>query len=88
MGAPKVAHEMMRLAEARAGHDIGDYWGGGTDYADFGINQIIAREFADERLRPMRNGSSASWSELFMRDWRRDRLARLQPMVSARREKG
>jgi hypothetical protein len=88
VGAPKVAHEMMRLAESRAGADIGDYWGGGSDHADLGINQIVAREFADERLRPMRNGSSASWSESFVRDWRRDRLARLQSMISARRSKG
>jgi hypothetical protein len=88
VGAPKVAHEIMRLAEARVGHDIGEYWGGGTDYADFGINQLVAREFADERLRPMRNGSSASWSESFVRDWRKDKLARHQHMLSARRYEG
>jgi hypothetical protein len=84
VGAPKVAHEMMRLAEARVGEDIGGYWGGGTGAADLGINQLVAREFADERLRPMRNGSAASWSESFVREWRMDRLARHQPMLSAR----
>ena len=88
VGAPKVAHAMMRLAESRLGHDISDYWGGGRDFADFGINQVVAREFADERLRTMRNGSSASWTESFMREWRKDRLARLQPMISARRGQG
>lgn len=88
IGAPMVAHEMMRLAEARAGVDIGDYWRGGKDVADFGLNQMVAREFAEERLWPMRLGSSASWTESFMRDWRRDRLARLQPMIAARRERG
>lgn len=82
-GAPRLAHEMMRMAAARAGHDIGDYWSGGSGPADFGINQLIAREFAEERLWPMRNGSSASWTESFMRAWRQDRIDRFRARKEA-----
>jgi hypothetical protein len=35
IGAPKLAHEMMRLAEARASRNIGDYWSGGSGPDDF-----------------------------------------------------
>jgi hypothetical protein len=75
---------MMRLAEARVGRDIGDYWSGGSGPGDFGINQLLAREFAEERLWPMRNGSSASWTVSFMRAWRQDRLERIRARKAAR----
>ncbi len=71
-GAPRVAHEMMRLAELRAGKDVGDYWTGE------GQNQLIAWDFAEERLRPMRSGSSMTWGEVFLRAWRRDRISRIR----------
>jgi hypothetical protein len=73
-GAPRVAHEMMRLAEKRAGNEIGDYWGG-----DFGLNQLVARAFAEEQLWPMRHGTSMTWGETYLRTWRRDRVQRLEP---------
>lgn len=76
-GAPRVAHELMHLAEKRVGNEIGDYWDG-----EFGINQLVARAFAEERLWPLRNGTSMTWGEAFLRAWRRDRLQRLAPRAS------
>lgn len=72
IGAPRVAHEMMRRAEARVGRDIGDYWGGEKD-----LNQLVARAFAEEELWPMRPGTSVTWCERYLRAWRRDRLERM-----------
>jgi len=71
-GAPRVAHEMMRRAEARVSRDIGDYWGG-----EKGLNQLVARAFAEEELWPMRPGTSMTWGERYLRAWRRDRLERM-----------
>lgn len=82
-GAPRLAHEMMRMAESRHGHDIGDYWSGGSGPAETGMNQLVGREFADERLWPMRNGSSATWTESLMRAWRKDRIDGLRARMAA-----
>lgn len=76
VGAPRVAHEILRLAELRRDLDIGDYWEGGD-----GTNQLVARAFAEERLWPMRAGQSITFGENFMRQWRADRLQRIQPSL-------
>jgi hypothetical protein len=77
VGAPRVAHEILQLAEKRAGRDLGDYWGNGD-----GMNQLVARAFAEERLWPMRPGQSITFGETFLRAWRRDRLERLAPIAT------
>jgi len=78
IGAPRVAHEIMRLAEARVGRGIGDYWAG-----DNGLNQLVARAFAQEELWPMRPGTSMTWGEGFLRAWRRDRIERIEAADSS-----
>jgi hypothetical protein len=72
-GAPRVAHEIMRLAEARAGREIGEYWGG-----DWDVNQLVAHAFAQEELWPIRPGTSMTWGETYLRAWRRDRIERME----------
>jgi hypothetical protein len=79
-GAPRLAHEIIRLAEARRGTDIGDYRGGDHD-----TNQLVAQAFAREHLWPMRPGTSMTWGENFLRAWRRDRVERLRATRSADR---
>ena len=77
VGATRVAHEIMRHAELRRAVEIGDYWGGGD-----GTNQLVARAFAEERLWPMRPGQSITFGERFLREWRADRLRRIQPSLA------
>jgi hypothetical protein len=63
----------MRLAEARTGGDIGDYWSGGQ-----GMNQLVAYAFAQEELWPMRPGTSMTWGENYLRAWRRAHIERME----------
>lgn len=81
IGAPRVAHEIMRLAEKRVGREVGDYWGD-----DRGLNQLIAREFAQEELWPMRHGTSMTWGETYLRAWRRDRVERMRATPRSARQ--
>lgn len=71
IGAPRVAHAMVADAFRRVGDEIGPYW------ADDPTNQILGREFADERLWPIRPGSSATFSEQFLRAWYLEHKAQL-----------
>ena len=75
IGAPRVAHALFEEAFRRVHVDIGPYW-----QAD-PTNQLICREFAEERLWPMRPGSSATFSEDFLRAWYTDRKTRLGPRI-------
>lgn len=70
-GAPRLAHAMFDDAFRRKSEDIGRYW------SEDPLNQLITREFAEERLRPMYPGSQATFSESFMRSWYADRKRRL-----------
>ncbi len=70
-GAPRMAHEMILRAHQRIDRDIGPYWSGNAE------NQLICREFAEERLWPMYPGQTAAWTETFLRDWYEDRRRRV-----------
>jgi hypothetical protein len=70
-GAPRLAHAMFQDAFKRTSVEIGPYW------SDAPINQMMSREFAEERLWPMYPGSSGRWSDQFLRAWWADRKARL-----------
>lgn len=70
-GAPRLAHAMFDDAFRRKSLDIGRYW------SEDPLNQLITREFAEERLWPMYPGSQANFSESFLRSWYEDRKRRL-----------
>lgn len=70
-GAPRLAHAMFDDAFRRKSVDIGRYW------SEDPLNQLITRDFAEERLWPMHPGSQATFSESFMRSWYEDRKRRL-----------
>lgn len=74
-GAPRLAHAMFEDAFRRKSVDIGRYM------SEDPLDQLICREFAEERLWPLYPGSQASFSESFLRSWYEDRKRRL----SARR---
>jgi len=71
IGAPRLAHAMFADAFRRTGVDIGPYW------SDDAANQILSREFAEERLWPIRQGGSATFSEQFLRAWYSEHKAQL-----------
>ncbi len=71
VGAPRLAHAMFADALRRVAVDIGPYW------SDDPTNQILCREFAEERLWPIRPGGSASFSEQFLRAWYLEHKAQL-----------
>jgi hypothetical protein len=71
IGAPRLAFAMFADAFRRIGDDIGPYW------ADDAANQILCRAFAEERLWPIRQGGSATFSEQFLRAWYSEHKARL-----------
>jgi hypothetical protein len=71
IGAPRLAYAMFADAFRRIGVDIGPYW------AADAANQILCREFAEERLWPIRQGGSATFSEQFLRAWYSEHKAQL-----------
>jgi hypothetical protein len=71
-GAPTLAHAMLADPQRRIGVDIGPYWSPDSKA------QMVARAFAEERLWYVRPGQSVSFSASFLREWRADRLRRLQ----------
>jgi hypothetical protein len=75
IGAPRVAQALFEDAFGRVHVEIGSYW-----QAD-PTNQLISREFAEERLWPMYRGSSATFSGEFLRAWYTDRRTRLGPRL-------
>jgi hypothetical protein len=70
-GAPRLAHAMFEDAFRRKSMEIGRYM------SEDPLNQLICREFAEERLWPLHPGSHASFSESFLRAWYDDRKRRL-----------
>jgi hypothetical protein len=71
VGGPRLAHALFKDAFRRVSVEIGPYW------SDDPIDQIISREFAEERLWPTSPGGSATFTEQFVRAWYTDRRARL-----------
>jgi hypothetical protein len=71
IGAPKLAHALFENAFRRRSVDIGRY------LSEDQLNQLIDREFAEERLWPLHPGSQVSFSESFLRSWYEDRKRRL-----------
>ncbi len=77
-GAPRLAHAMFEDAFHRVSVDIGPNWSADS------TNQILCREFAEERLWPIRPGGSATFSEQFLRAWYLDHKARLGSTLPAK----
>ena len=71
-GAPRLAHAMFEHAWRRMGVEIGQY-----HTAPDHLNRWIARNFAEERLWPVRPGQSVAFGEAFLRAWYENQKAQM-----------